>query len=95
MAITVKEVEYIAKLSRIELSPEEVSYFTSQLDKILDYINKLEELSISGIEPSTGVLPLKNVLREDEIKPSLDIQQVLSLAVSKEENHFKVPKVIE
>ncbi len=95
MAITIKEVEYIAKLSRIELDSQELNYFTAQLDKILEYINKLRELDISGVEPSTGALPLKNVLREDEVKPSLNIQEVLKMAIVKENNHFKVPKIIE
>lgn len=95
MAITIKEVEHIAKLARIELDPQELKYFTAQLDKILDYINKLKELDVSVVEPSTGVLPIKNVLREDEVKPSLGIQEVMKLAPFKENDHFKVPKIIE
>lgn len=95
MAITLKEVEYIAKLARIELSPEELPYYTTQLDRILEYINKLKEVNINGIEPTTGVFSLKNVLREDEIRPSLEIKEVMGMAITKENNQFKVPKIIE
>ncbi|MCM8783360.1 MAG: Asp-tRNA(Asn)/Glu-tRNA(Gln) amidotransferase subunit GatC [Candidatus Omnitrophica bacterium] len=95
MAITLKEVGHIAKLARIELTPEELSCYTSQLDKILEYINKLRELDVKGVEPTTGVLPLKNVLREDQIKPSLSIETVVKMAPDKKNNQFKVPKIIE
>jgi aspartyl-tRNA(Asn)/glutamyl-tRNA(Gln) amidotransferase subunit C len=95
MAITLKEVEYIARLARIELDPQQLQYFTGQLDKILEYINKLKELNISGVTPTTGVLSLKNVWREDKVKPSLEIKDVLNNAIQKEGNYFKVPKIIE
>ncbi len=95
MAITIKEVEYIARLARIELKPDELKYFTSQLDKILEYINKLKELDLSSVNPVTHVLSVKNVFREDKIKPSLDRNDVLKSAGSKEKEYFKVPKIIE
>ncbi|MCM8779225.1 MAG: Asp-tRNA(Asn)/Glu-tRNA(Gln) amidotransferase subunit GatC [Candidatus Omnitrophica bacterium] len=95
MAITLKEVEYIAKLARIELSPEELQYYTHQLDRILEYINKLREMNIEGVEPTTGVFPLKNILREDEISPSLKIDAVKKMANLMENNQFKVPKIID
>jgi len=95
MAITIREVEYIARLARIELTTDELQYYTSQLDRILEYINKLKEVNVEKVEPTTGVFPLKNVLREDEIKPSLDVKEVMKMAIVKEKNQFKVPKIIE
>ncbi|MCM8798708.1 MAG: Asp-tRNA(Asn)/Glu-tRNA(Gln) amidotransferase subunit GatC [Candidatus Omnitrophica bacterium] len=79
----------------MELAPEEIEYYTRQLDRILEYINKLKEVEVEGIEPTTGVFPLKNVLRQDEIKPSLGIKEVMEMAIVKENNQFKVPKIIE
>jgi len=95
MAITIREVEYIARLARIELTTDELQYYTFQLDRILEYINKLKEVNVEKVEPTTGVFPLKNVLREDEIKPSLDVKEVMKMAIVKEKNQFKVPKIIE
>ncbi|MGE4357180.1 MAG: Asp-tRNA(Asn)/Glu-tRNA(Gln) amidotransferase subunit GatC [Candidatus Omnitrophota bacterium] len=95
MAITIKEIKHIAKLARIEFSEEELEYYTHQIDRILEYINKLKEVNINGVEPTTGVFPLKNVLREDKIKPSLNVEEVMKMANFKEQNQFKVPKIIE
>ncbi len=93
--LTKKDVEYVAKLARIGLDDKEIEYFTQQLEAILEYIAKLNKLDISNVEPTSHVLPLKNVYREDVLKPSLPVEDVMKIAVAKERNHFKVPKVIE
>lgn len=93
--ITRKDVEYVARLARIGLSDDEIEYFTKQLEAILEYIGKLNKLDVSKVEPTSHVLPIKNVYREDELKKSLPVEDVLKIAVSKDKNQFKVPKVIE
>ena len=95
MAIEIKDVEYTAKLARIDLSAEEKELFAQQLDRILEYINKLNEVDTSGVEPTTHVLPLKNVYREDKVQDSLPIDKALQNAPEKEGAFFKVPQVIE
>ncbi len=89
------DVGYVAKLARLALTDLETKHLGRQLNDILDYINKLNEVDTKDIEPTSHVLPLENVEREDVVKPSLAIDEVLKNAPSKEGNFFKVPKVIE
>ena len=95
MAITKKEVEYIARLARLKLSEKEKEQFTHQLKRIIDYVAKLEELDTGKIEPTARVLPLKNVMRRDEVRPSIGRETVLKLAPKVEKGLIKVPRVIE
>ena len=95
MKITVKDVQYVANLARLELTDEELENLTKQLDGILTYMNKLNELDTEGIEPLSHVLPLKNVYREDKVTSSLPVEEVLKNAPCREGGFFKVPKVIE
>ena len=93
--ISEKDVKYIASLSRIHLDPEEVKRLTKNLEDILHYIEKLKKLDVRDIQPTSHVLPIKNVYREDAVKPSLTQDAALSIAVEKHHGAFKVPKVIE
>ncbi len=93
--ISDKDVKYIAGLSRIHLRDEEAQDLARDLEGILDYVKKLETLDVSGIEPTSHVLPLKNVYREDEIKPSLNKDALLKNSVKHHNGSFQVPKVIE
>jgi aspartyl-tRNA(Asn)/glutamyl-tRNA(Gln) amidotransferase subunit C len=96
MAVTKEDIRYITKLARINMSEEELEKFTSQVDKILEYINKLNELDTRNVEPLTHIVNLKNVMREDKVTgESLKTEEALSLAPEKEKDFFKVPKVIE
>ena len=95
MAITMKDVEYVAKLARLELTKEEKEKYSKQLGDILNYINKLNELDTSAVEPTSHVVAISNVFRQDEVKPSLTNEEVLSNAPKKEKGFFKVKKVIE
>ncbi len=95
MAITMKDVEYAAKLARLKLTKEEKKMYSKQLGDILNYINKLNELDTSKIEPTSHVVSISNVFRKDEVKPSLSSEEVLSNAPKKEKGFFKVKKVIE
>ncbi len=88
-------VEYTAKLARMNLTKDEIISLTSQLDGILKYVEKLNKVDVTDVQPTSHVLPLKNVYREDVIKPSLNAEDALSNAPLKEGNFFKVPKIIE
>ncbi|MCH7759948.1 Asp-tRNA(Asn)/Glu-tRNA(Gln) amidotransferase subunit GatC [candidate division TA06 bacterium] len=93
--ITEEEVRHVARLARLALSEEEVKKFQRQLEKILEYVAKLRELNLEGVEPTTHVIPVVNRLREDRGKESLSKEEALSNAPNTEKGHFRVPKVIE
>ena len=93
--ITEKDVEYIAGLSRIHLQKEEVAALQKDLEGILHYVTKLEKLDTAKVQPTTHVLPLQNVYREDKPRPSLKQEEALKISVDKHNGSFKVPRVIE
>lgn len=95
MAIDKNTVKYTADLARIELSEQELEHFTSQLNKILEYVNQLENVDVSKLEPTSHVLEMKNVYREDVVRKSLTACEVLKNAPNQENSLFKVPKIIE
>ena len=95
MAINRDIVKYTANLARIELSEKELEHFTGQLDRILAYVDKLNTLDTAGLEPTSHVLEMKNVYRDDIVKPSLTAPEAIKNAPSKENNLFKVPKIID
>lgn len=92
--ISVEQVRHVAKLARLELSEEQVARYAGQLESILEYIAKLGEVDMNGVEPMAHVLPLHNVLREDVVEPSLPLEEVLKNAPETEGRFFKVPKII-
>ena len=94
MEISKDTVKYVAHLARIKLGQEELGIFSVQLEQILKYMEKLNETEIGHIPPTSHILPLKNVYREDKIKDSLDIDSALKNAPQKKNGHFSVPKVI-
>lgn len=93
--LTKDEVKKIAHLARIHLQENEVELFTENLTQILDYIEKLNKLDVSKVEPTSHVLSLTNVFRADEVRPSLTQDEALKFSVEKEKGSFKVPQVIE
>lgn len=95
MKITRQNVEDVALLSRLEMTAEELDAYSGQLNAILEYADILNKLDTKGIEPTAHVLPLKNVMRPDEVKPSLLRELALSNAPEAEDGYFKVPKVME
>lgn len=95
MSISIKDVEHVANLARLELSDADKEQFAGQLNAILKYAEKLNELNTDGIEPTSHVLPLANVMRDDEVKPSLPVEKALLNAPEAEDGHFKVPAVLE
>ena len=95
MKITRKEVEHVAKLARLALRDDEIDTMTAQLSNILTYVEKLNELDTKNVDPTAHVLPIKNVLREDEVKKSLEREKALGNAPDRTEEFFRVPKVID
>lgn len=95
MKIEKKDVEYIAELARLEVSEYEKEMFTEQLSHILDYVKVLEELNTEDISPTYHVFPIQNVFRSDQVKESLNQEEVLKNAPDQEKGFFKVPRVIE
>lgn len=95
MRISKQEVEHVAKLARLELSAAEQEQLTEQLSNILTYVEKLNELDTSGIEPTSHVLDIKNVMRDDRAVPGLSREQALANAPEQAAGHYKVPKIIE
>ncbi len=89
-----KDVEYVAWLARLELSEEEKERFTRQLDNVLEHAQKIKSLEIGEVEPTSHVLPLKNIMRDDEIKPSLSQEEALRNAPRREGGYFVVPRII-
>lgn len=95
MAIDKKTVEHVAHLARIELKNQELEKFSQQLQGILDFIDKLKELEIKDIPPTSHILPISNVLREDVSRESLLPEKALLNSPNKQAGFFAVPKVIE
>ena len=95
MSISEQQVKNIAHLSRIHLRDEEVQSLTKNLESILAYIAKLQKLNVDTIKPTSHVLSLQNVFREDTVKPSLNQKEALTIAVASHKGSFKVPQVIE
>ncbi len=93
--ITRKEVEHVARLARLELSEDEKARMTDQLDAILGYFDSLSRLDTSEVEPMTTVIPMVSVMRDDEVRPSLPLEQALAGAPDLEDEFFRVPRIIE
>ena len=95
MASAEIDVKYVAHLARLALTPEEEKSLGAQLGSILGYIEKLRELDVSGVEPTAHAVPMVNVTRADEIRPSLSHEEALRNAPKQSGGLFIVPKVVE
>ncbi len=93
--LTKDQVNHIAKLSRLKLNDQEINSYKKDLNSILEYVEMLEELDIDTVKPMRGVLDRKNVWREDEPCQSKNTELILTNAPLKENDYFKVPKIIE
>lgn len=95
MKVTKETIEHVANLARLNLSEEEKERLTVEMENIISYVDKLNELDTAGIEPTQHVLSIKNVFRKDEKGASFNRDKILSNAPSEENGCFKVPKVVE
>ena len=95
MKVGKKEVGRIAKLARLKVSEEEAATYSAQLSAILEYMGKLNELDTAGTEPTSHVLELKNVMRQDRVRPSLAADLILKNCPDRKDDFYRVPKIIE
>jgi aspartyl-tRNA(Asn)/glutamyl-tRNA(Gln) amidotransferase subunit C len=89
------DIKKVARLSRLDLSEEEKVTFGNQLEQILSYMEQLNRLDTSGVEPTSHAIPIQNVFREDGVKSSFQQEEVLAIAPDEEDGHYKVPRIIE
>lgn len=94
-AISRKEVEHVANLARLNLTEEEAERYTKDLNSILQFAAKLNELDTSNVVPTSHATDVKNVMREDVNRPSISNEEALKNAPEHEEGQFKVPTVFE
>ena len=95
MASAEIDVKYVAHLARLALTPEEQKQLGAQLGSILGYIEKLRELDVTNVEPTAHAVPMVNVTRPDEIRPSLSHDEALRNAPKQAGGLFVVPKIVE
>ena len=95
MKLSSKDVEYVARLARLEITDKETEKFTAQLNDILGYIGKLNELDTTGVEPMTHAIAVTNAFRDDRIIDSIGTEKALANAPDGRGEFFRVPKVID
>jgi aspartyl-tRNA(Asn)/glutamyl-tRNA(Gln) amidotransferase subunit C len=95
MALTLQDVEHVARLARLRLSPAELEKMRDQLSNILDHFQMLQQIDVSTAPPTAQVTDLVNVLREDEIRPSLPHEQALANAPEQQDGMFRVRAIFE
>jgi len=89
------DVQYVARLARIALTPAEEQKFAAQLSQVLGFIETLNQLDVSGIEPTAHAVPMVNVTRPDEVRPSLTNEEALRNAPAQANGLFLAPKIVE
>ena len=89
------DVAYVAHLARLHITDAEAAQFQAQLQQVVDYVDKLNTLDLSGIEPTSHAHPLHNVMRADRARPGLEPRQVLNNAPDSIEGLIRVPKIVE
>lgn len=95
MPIILEDVEYLASLAQLELSQKEKVRFQQELNNIIKYIDQLNELNSEDVPATRHVIPMQNIVREDENSPSLSLDEALSNAPQKKDGFFTVPQVME
>ena len=95
MALTAQDVASLARLARIELSETELEVLAPQLDVILESVARVSEVAAQEIPPTSHALPLTNVFRDDELRPSLPRDVLLAAAPAAEQMRFRVPRILE
>lgn len=95
MSLSIDTVKYVAELSRLDLEPAELEVLARQLTAVLDFIDQLKDTDTASVSPTSHILPISNVFRDDKPGICLPIEKTLANAPQKEGNFFSVPKVIE
>jgi len=91
--ITIKDVEHVAKLARLELTEEEKELYTKQLGDVLKYVDQMNEVDTSNVKPMAQVVDLVNVMREDVVHYEQTKEELMANAPDEEDGFFKVPKI--
>ena len=91
--IEIKDVEHVAKLARLELTEEEKQKFSTQLNSILEYVNEMNEIDTTDVEPMSHALPVYNVMREDKVSYEQTKEELMKNAPMEEDGFFRVPKI--
>lgn len=94
MSVSLEDVRHLAELSQIRLNRTELTSLAGDIDRIVGYIDQLDELDTAGVEPTFQLTGLENVWRTDEVKPQLERRELLQLAPDSEDGQVKVPKVL-
>lgn len=95
MKVTRETIEHVANLARLNLTEAEKIKMTAEMQEIISYVDKLNELDTTGIQPTSHVKPIYNVFREDIVLESYERDKILANAPSQENGCFKVPKIVE
>jgi aspartyl-tRNA(Asn)/glutamyl-tRNA(Gln) amidotransferase subunit C len=93
--ISREDVQHVARLARLELSAEDLARMQAELSNILAYIDKLRSVDTAGVPPTSHAVPLTNVMREDESRPSLPLADMLANAPEAAGDFFRVPRIVE
>ncbi|MCM3719521.1 Asp-tRNA(Asn)/Glu-tRNA(Gln) amidotransferase subunit GatC [Fictibacillus phosphorivorans] len=93
--ISKDQVKHVAHLARLAVTDEEAEMLTEQLDKIIGFAEELNELDTDNVEPTTHVLEMKNILREDEVRNSVSVDEAMKNAPAQKDGQFKVPNILE
>lgn len=94
MKLSLEQVEHIAELAKLSLTAEEKESYREQLSAILDYADMLQQLDTDAIPPTATVLPLQNVMREDEVTPSFPVDEILANAPDVQDQYFRVKAIL-
>lgn len=95
MALSEEDVDHVARLARLEITPDERARYRMQLNAILEHAAGIAGLDVDGVPPTAHILPMHNVWRPDEVKPGLSREEALANAPDKSKGCFRVPKIIE
>ncbi len=95
MALTADEVRWVAHLARLQLTDAELAHLTPRLSAVVDYVNQLQQVNTEGVEPLAHPLPIHNVFREDEPRPSLPVDAALANAPQRHGEFYAVPAVLD
>ena len=95
MSVSKEDVLHIAKLSKLNLTDEELEMYTNDLSSIVDFANQLSNIDVEGVKPTAHILNIQNVFRKDVMQASYDREEILKNAPSKDAGCVSVPKVVE
>lgn len=94
-SITRDEAAHLARLARLALTDDELEHLAGQLDVIINAVARVSEVAVADVPPTSHAVPLTNVFRPDEVRPSLSPDEVLAAAPASEQQRFRVPRILD